>query len=132
MGQAKQGLSQQQTGQPTQGQQDQAIQKLAASQKAGGSGAAAAATAATAAANGAKRRSQARQPEGQQAQRPLPRLEGVQKGAMSAPTARNGKGFSPLSQRDQRVMRDGENERVPAEYQDLVSRYYKSLAEKKR
>ena len=39
--------------------------------------------------------------------------------------------FSALNPRAQRTLREGQQERVPAEYQDLVNRYYKSLAEKK-
>ena len=133
MGQAKQGLQQSQTGQPTQAQQDQAITGLEQAAKQ---------------AQQAMQQQQQQQQQQQMAQQgapkpgqqrsgkpgqnPFARLEGVQKGAMSTPTTRVGKGFSPLAGRDQRVLRDGENERVPAEYQDLVSRYYKSLAEKKR
>ncbi len=133
MAQAKQGLQQSQTGQPTQIQQDQAITGLEQASKQ---------------AQQAMQQQQQQQQQQQMAQQgapkpgqqrngkpgqnPFARLEGVQKGAMSTPTARAGKGFSPLAGRDQRVLRDGENERVPAEYQDLVSRYYKSLAEKKR
>ena len=133
MGQARQGLQQSQTGQPTQSQQDQAISGL---------------DKATKQAQQAMQQQQQQQQQQQMAQQgapkpgqpkngkpgqnPFARLEGVQKGAMSTPTVRSGKGFSPLAGRDQRVMRDGETEHVPAEYQDLVSRYYKSLAEKKR
>ena len=76
------------------------------------------------------------QPTKQPGQQPdknaFTRLEGPgADGNRSAPARSNGK-FSALSQRAQRTMREGQQERVPAEFQDLVSRYYKSLAEKKR
>ncbi len=132
MGQAAQRLFQQQTGQPTQGHQDEALHRLdqAAQQ-----------------AQQAMQQQQQQQQAQQQAQQGAPqpnqrgnqpnrkaitRLEGVQRGAMSSPDPRTGKGFGALSPRAQRTLREGQQERVPAEFQELVDRYYKSLAEKKR
>ncbi len=63
---------------------------------------------------------------------PFTRLEEVKRGATSSPLQKNGKGFAGMNQRDQRTLREGQRERVPAEYQEIVNRYYKSLAEKKR
>lgn len=63
---------------------------------------------------------------------PFTRLADVKRGATSFPLQRNGKGFANMNQRDQRTLREGQRERVPAEYQEIVNRYYKSLAEKKR
>jgi hypothetical protein len=40
-----------------------------------------------------------------------------------------GKGFTGLSPRAQQSMREGKQERVPAEYRDLVNQYYKALSE---
>lgn len=133
MERAKGQLQNQVTGQPTQGQQDQAIQKLdqankqakEAMEKQQQEGQQKGQVA-----NGAPQ--PGKQPGNQPKKDPFARLEGVQKGNMASNANRAGKGFSQLSSRDQRVLRDGETERVPAEYQDLVSRYYKSLAEKKR
>lgn len=63
---------------------------------------------------------------------PFTRLQAVQRGFTKAPEIAKGKGFSDLNQRDQRVLREGQQERVPAEYQDIVTRYYRSLATKKK
>lgn len=132
MDQSHNNLNQQQTGQPTQTHQDQAIQQLAqAMQKA----------------QQAMQQQQQQQQAQQQAQQGAPqparqpgnnpdkngftRLEGVHGGASSAPNSRAGN-FSQLSQRAQRTLREGQQEHVPAEFQDLVNRYYKSLAEKKQ
>jgi hypothetical protein len=62
---------------------------------------------------------------------PFTRLEDPNRGRTSAPGGPNGV-FSALSPRSQRVLREGQQERAPAEFQDIVNRYYKSLAEKKR
>jgi hypothetical protein len=132
MGQATQQLSQQQTGRPTQGHQDEALHRLdqAINQT-----------------QQAMQQQQQQQQAMQQAQQGAPqpnqhgsrpdqhtltRLEGVQHGAMSSPDPRIGKGFGALTPRAQRTLREGEQERVPVEYQELVDRYYKSLAEKHR
>lgn len=63
---------------------------------------------------------------------PFTRLQAVQRGFAKAPDSTKGKGFSDLNMRDQRVLREGQQERVPAEYQDIVTRYYRSLATKKK
>ncbi|HLV78778.1 MAG TPA: DUF4175 family protein, partial [Chthonomonadaceae bacterium] len=131
--QAGQKLDQQQTGQPTQGHQDNAIQHLDQAMKQ---------------AQQAMQQQQQQQQAQQQAQQGAPqpsqkkgndpdknaftRLEGVNGGASSAPNSNNGKGFTSLSPRAQRTLREGQQERTTAEYQDLVNRYYKSLSEKKR
>jgi hypothetical protein len=133
MQQAGRNLFQQQTGQPTQGRQDNALRYLdAAIQKA----------------MQQQQQQQQQQQAMQQARQGAPqpgqqrpgnepnhkaftRLEGDQRGPTSSPDQRMGS-FSPLSPRAQRSLREGQQERVSAEYQDLVNRYYKSLAEKKR
>lgn len=131
MDQAAQQLGQQQTGQPTQGHQDQAIQGL---------------DQATKQVQQAMQQQQQQQqqqqagqqgmpqpnPKGSQPNKAFTRLENVKNGRISTPESRNGRGFAGLPPRQQRVMREGQQERAPAEYQDLVNRYYKSLAEKKR
>lgn len=43
-----------------------------------------------------------------------------------------GKGFSGLDPRATQSMREGRQEKVPAEYRDLVNQYYKALSEKGR
>lgn len=133
MQQSAQKLRRQQTGHPTQQNQDDALSRLDAAAKQ-----------AQQAMQQQQQQQQARQ-MGQQGApqpvkgkgntpnpRPFTRLEDTRKGAMSTPESRNGRGFASLSQRAQRTLREGQQERVPAEYQDIVSRYYKSLAEKKR
>jgi hypothetical protein len=133
MAQAGQNLTQKQTGNDTQGHQDEALRRLEEAVKQ---------------AQQQQQQQQQQQMAQQQAQQgapqpsqqngnqppngPFTKLQKVQNGAMSTPLARNGKGFQALSPRTQRVMREGQNEKVPAEFQDLVNRYYKSLAEKKR
>jgi len=133
MEQSHNGLNQQQTGQPTQGHQDAALQNLATAQQK---------------AQEAMQQQQQQQQAQQQARQGAPqptkqpganpdrnaftRLEGPgADGARSAPVPGSGK-FAALSDRAQRTMREGRQEKVPAEFQDLVSRYYKSLAEKNR
>ncbi len=133
MDRSQQNLKQQQTGAPTQGHQENALQNLAQAQQR---------------AQQAMQQQQQQQQAQQQAKQGAPqptrkpgqqpdknaftRLEGPGgDGARSAPERSNGK-FGALSQRAQRTMREGQQERVPAEFQDLVNRYYKSLAEKKR
>ena len=133
MEQSHTGLNQQQTGKPTQGHQDAALQNLAMAQQK---------------AQEAMQQQQQQQQAQQQARQGAPqptkqpgaqpdrnaftRLEGPgADGARSAPVPGSGK-FAALSERAQRTMREGRQEKVPAEFQDLVSRYYKSLAEKNR
>ena len=41
-----------------------------------------------------------------------------------------GKGFSGLSSRAQQAMKEGQQDRVPAEYRDLVNQYYKALSQR--
>lgn len=48
----------------------------------------------------------------------------AQKGGLLSSDAKGGKGFGDLNSRQQRVMRDGRNDPVPAEYKDLVKRYF--------
>lgn len=43
-----------------------------------------------------------------------------------------GKGFGALDPRTMQSMREGRQEKVPAEYRDLVNQYYKALSEKGR
>jgi hypothetical protein len=133
MGQAGQELAQKQTGGEPQGHQDAALKGL---------------DKAVQQAQQQQQQQQQQQMAQQQAQQGAPqpgpqngnqpphgaftKLQKVQNGAMSAPLARNGRGFQSLSPRTQRTMREGQNEKVPAEFQDLVNRYYKSLAEKQR
>jgi hypothetical protein len=57
---------------------------------------------------------------------PLMPLKRAPRGSLAAD--RRPGSLGPLSQRAQRTLRQGEQERVPAEYQDIVSRYYRSLA----
>ncbi len=133
MEQSHSGLNQQQTGQPTQGHQDSALQNLAMAQQK-----------AQQAMQQQQQQQQAQQAARQGAPQPtkqpganpdrnaFTRLEGPgADGARSAPIPGSGK-FAALSERAQRTMREGKQEKVPAEFQDLVSRYYKSLAEKNR
>ncbi len=42
----------------------------------------------------------------------------------------HGRGFGALSPRAQQSLREGEQERVPAEYRELVNQYYKALSER--
>ena len=41
-----------------------------------------------------------------------------------------GKGFKGLSDRAQQSMKEGQQEKAPAEYRDLINQYYKALSEK--
>ncbi len=118
-------LSQQQTGQPTQSHQDQAIQHLDQAVKA--------------AQQAIQQQLQQQQASsGQGMPMPVPgkqpgstpdrnafsRLVNTQKGGLLSSDGRGGKGFGDLNARQQRVMRDGRNDPVPAEYRDLVKRYF--------
>jgi hypothetical protein len=46
------------------------------------------------------------------------------------PIDSRGRGFQALSPRAQQSMREGQQERVPAEYRELVNQYYKALSER--
>jgi|GEM_PF-2803862 len=133
MEQSHNGLTNQQTGQPTQGHQDSALQHLAQAQQK---------------AQQAMQQQQQQQQAQQQAKQGAPqpgkqpgndpdhkaftRLESPGTGGQrTSPNQSSGR-FANLSERSQRSMHEGQQEKVPAEFQDLVSRYYKSLAEKKR
>jgi hypothetical protein len=74
----------------------------------------------------------ANQPGNNPKRNPFTRLQDVKRGFTREQASTKGKGFSELNLRDQRVLREGQQERVPAEYQELVNRYYRSLAEKKK
>ena len=122
-------LAQQQTGQPTQGHQDQALQHLDKAVKA---------------AQQAMQQQQQQASAGQGMPQPVPgqgkkpgnqpgnepdhnaftRLVDTKKGGLLSTQGGNGKGFGDLNARQQRVMRDGRNDPVPAEYKDLVKRYF--------
>ncbi|HZO86766.1 MAG TPA: hypothetical protein VFB38_00400 [Chthonomonadaceae bacterium] len=133
MGQAAQKLFSQQTGQPTQSHQDTALRHLDR-----------AVNIAQQALQQQEQQQQARQQAGQGAPQPgqqrgnspdrrgALRIEEVRRGKTFSPDPRLGRGFGALTPRAQRTMREGQQERVPAEFQPLVDRYYKSLAEKKR
>ncbi|HLJ53975.1 MAG TPA: hypothetical protein VKT77_02995 [Chthonomonadaceae bacterium] len=123
MEQAGSQLSQQQTGQPTQGHQDKAIQNLDQAIKA-----------AQQAMQQQQQQQQQQQAGGQQMPQPnqpgnqpdknaFTRLVGTKGGLLSSDNG-TGKGFGDLSARQQRIMRDGRNDPVPAEYRDLVKRYF--------
>lgn len=132
MGQAQQQLGQQRTGQPTQGQQDQAIQKLDRAVQQAQQALQQQQQQQQAQQQGQQGAPQPGQKKGGQPKQAIARMPGLQRGELSAAMSKAGRGFAGLPPRAQRVLREGQQERVPAEYQDLVSRYYKSLAEKKR
>jgi hypothetical protein len=125
MEQAGAQLGQQQTGKPTQGHQDQAIQNLDQAVKAAQQAM-------------QQQQQQQQQASGQGMPMPVPgkqpgnnpdrnaftRLVNTQKGGLLSSDGRGGKGFGDLNPRQQRVMRDGRNDPVPAEYRDLVKRYF--------
>lgn len=52
--------------------------------------------------------------------------------ASFGPVEMKGRGFGALSPRAQQALREGQHERVPPEYRDLVNEYYKALSEKSR
>ena len=118
-------LAQQQTGKPTQGQQDQALQNLEQAVKS-----------AQQAIQQQQQQQQAsqgqgmpmpvpgKQPGNQPDKNAFTRLVNTQKSGLLSSDGRGGKGFGDLNARQQRVMRDGRNDPVPAEYRDLVKRYF--------
>lgn len=133
MTQSKQGLNQKDTGRPTQQHQEaasghleqaiktvqQALEQQRQQQQS---------------ANGSQpgMPQPANQPGNNPKRNPFTRLQDVKRGFTREQASNKGKGFSELNLRDQRVLREGQQERVPAEYQELVNRYYRSLAEKKK
>ncbi len=129
MEQASRQLFQQQTGLPTQQTQADALQKLDQAVKK-----------AQQAAEQEQQKSQQQsssqgtpqqaQQSGQGQPKPFSRLEQTKRGMTGAPSVRTGKGFAALNPRSQRSLQDGQQEKVPIEFQDLVHRYYKSLAQK--
>lgn len=66
---------------------------------------------------------QPNQPGNQPDKNAFTRLVGTKGGLLSSDNG-TGKGFGDLSARQQRIMRDGRNDPVPAEYRDLVKRYF--------
>ena len=75
------------------------------------------------------------QPNGQKKQgnpnKAFTKLEGVQNGQTSSVTGKAGQ-FGPLNPRAQRTLREGQGEKVSAEYQEAVKRYFSALGDKKR
>lgn len=129
MGQAGQKLSQQQTGQPTQGNQDNAIQGLDKAARQLQQKIQQQQQQQQAQNNGQQGMPQPNQNRSGNPQKSLTRLEDVRKGDRSAPDPRAGT-FGGLDSRTQRTLREAQQEKVPAEYQDLVKRYYRALSEK--
>jgi hypothetical protein len=125
-------LERQQTGRPTQEKQGQIVRRLdqAISQ--------------TRQAMRQQRQQMAMQQGQQQNQQQSPqRQRGNQPARRSAPVvqaqpgafgnvALRGRGFGGLNPRAMQSLREGEQERVPAEYRDLVNQYYKALSERGR
>ncbi len=124
-------LQQQQTGQPTQGHQDEALKGLDQAAKQ---------------VQQAMQQQQQQQQAQQQAQQGAPqqgqknqgdskkaftKLEGVQNGQTSNVMGKSGK-FGSLDPRTQRTLHEGQGEKVSAEYQDAVKRYFSALGDKKR
>jgi len=73
---------------------------------------------------------QNQQPGGSKpAQKTFAPLSSIQPGAFHD-INRSGRGFQGLSPRAQEAMREGRQEKVPAEYRDLVNQYYKALSER--
>lgn len=71
------------------------------------------------------------QPGGQQPGRETPRIVQAQPGAFGPP-GRGSRSFGGLDPRAQQSLRQGQQERVPAEYRDLVKQYYRALSEGSR
>ena len=59
------------------------------------------------------------------------KLEGVQNGLTSNVVGKAGK-FGSLDPRTQRTLHEGQGEKVSAEYEDAVKRYFSALGDKKR
>ena len=62
------------------------------------------------------------------------KLVNPEQGALNGGSSngQNSKGFGPMNNKQQRVMRDGKNDPVPAEYRDLVKRYFSEKAPKRK
>ena len=74
---------------------------------------------------------QQQQPGGSSpAQRSAPPLSNVQYGRLNEGASQKGRGFGNLSPRAMQSLREGRQEKVPAEYRDLVNQYYKALSER--
>ena len=117
-------LGQQQTGKPTQTNQDNASGKLSQAIKQ---------------TEEAIKKMQQQRMAGN-GMGPMPGSQGHKKGIMPG-SVKTGRRSSPggadsgawsLSQRTQRVLREGQQEKVPPEYQNASDRYYKALAEGKK
>ena len=67
-------------------------------------------------------------PQTQPSQKSMVPITHAQTGAF-ANVQYSGRGFTGLDPRGSAAMREGRNERVPAEYRDLVNQYYKALSE---
>lgn len=125
-------LQQQQTGQPTQGHQDEALKGLDQAAKQ---------------VQQAMKQQQEQQKGQQQAQQGAPqpsnkqgqgntgpaftKLDGVRNGPTSDVNGKSGK-FGGLDPRTQRTLHEGQTEKVSAEYQEAVKRYFSALGDKKR
>lgn len=125
-------LDQQQTGQPTQGRQqeivqmlDQAIQQTRQAMRE----------------QRQQMAQQGQQPGQQPGQQMAQQSGGNTPGKRDAPIEKaklgrqdpfdqRGKGFTQMTPRAQQSLREGRQERIPAEYRDLVERYYKALSER--
>jgi hypothetical protein len=124
-------LQQQQTGQPTQGHQDEALKGLDQAAKQ-----------VQQAMQQQQQQQQAQQQAGQGAPqqsqkgkgntgKAFTKLEGVQNGQTSNVMGKSGQ-FGPLDPRTQRTLHEGQTEKVSAEYEDAVKRYFSALGDKKR
>lgn len=123
MGTAHQGLQQGTTGDPTQKAEDEAVVRLSQAiqqaqqmaqqmaQQQGG------------------RQQLGSQPQGQSgpAFDSMPVL-GTSAGGARRLIAPGGRGFGPLSPREQRSLREGWREKIPPDYADLVNQYYRALS----
>lgn len=132
MEQAADRLGQQQTGRPTQGHQDNAIASLDQAIRQAQQQMQQQQQQQMAQQNSQQGMPQPnQQPGNQPPRRAFTRLENPRKGPMSSPDPRAGR-FADLDVRTQRTLREGQQERAPAEYQELVHRYYRALAERQK
>jgi hypothetical protein len=128
MGKAHEGLQQGTTGDPTQQAEDEAILRLSQAiqqaqqmaQQMGGRGQ-------------GGRQQPGSQPQGQSSPAidSMPVLGNGAGGARRL-IAPGGRGFGPLSPREQRSLRDGWREKIPPDYADLVNQYYRALSRQRR
>ena len=128
---AGQGLAKEQTGSPTQQQQEEASNGLEQAIKT------------TQEAMKQQQQQQSGQGQAKGMPKPVPgqgqgkgkgndpdknsftKLVSPEKGPLNGGSAQQpGKGFGPMSGKQQRTLRDGRNDPVPAEYRDLVKRYF--------